>query len=352
MSHGDSLVLITGATGHIGFRALLDLLTLGYKVRAAVRSEAKANTILNNPLFKKSKFPSELLSFVVVPDLEQPHAYDEAVKGVNYVIHIASPITTGGEFTQEQYKAYFIAPAVKGALGMLEAAATSSSVKRVVITSSVVAQIEFGIFAGGMSEDQVFNSESRTPNDEGPYANEFQAYSASKTQSLNEVESWMATKKPSFDLVTIHPSFVEGRDDLALTAQSTITGTNAVLLGSALGKTAPHPMPGATVHNEDVARLHVEALRPDIPAGSYVAHSNTPAGTFTGTRWEETNQIIARLFPDAVKKGLFPNNGVQQSSPVHIDASKTEKAFGWKFQSYEKQVESVIGHYLELLPEA
>jgi nucleoside-diphosphate-sugar epimerase len=352
MAFGDSLVLITGATGHIGFRALLDLLTLGYKVRAAVRSEAKANTILNNPLFKRLKFPSELLSFVVVPDLEQPNAYDEAVKGVDYVIHFASPITTGGEFTQEQYQAYFIVPAVKGALGMLTSAASSPSVKRIVITSSVVAQIPFGIFSGGVAADQVFDSESRIPNDEGPYGNEFHAYSASKTQSLNEVEAWMAAKKPSFDLVTIHPSFVEGRDDLALTAKATIAGTNAVMLGAALGTSRPYPMPGSTVHNEDVARLHVEALRSEIPAGSYVAHSNNPAGTLNGTRWEDTNEIIARLFPDAIKKGLIPNNGVQSSVSIHIDTSKTEKTFGWKFQSYEKQVESVIGHYLELLPEA
>jgi len=111
-------------------------------------------------------------------------------------------------------------------------------------------------------------------------------------------------------------------------------------------------MPGVTVHNEDVARLHVEALKPSIPAGSYVAHSNSPLGTLDGTRWEDTTEIIARLFPDAVKKGLIPNNGEQASTLNHVDASKTEKTFGWKFQTYEKQVESVIGHYLELLPEA
>jgi nucleoside-diphosphate-sugar epimerase len=352
MSFGDSLVLITGATGHIGFRALLDLLELGYKVRAAVRSQAKANVILNNPVFKKSNFPSNLLSFTIVPDLEQPGAYDEAVQGVDYVIHIASPITTGGEFTQEQYKEYFIAPASRGTLGMLNSASKSPSVKRIVITSSIVAQIPFATFAGGMTEGQVFDAESRTPFDEGPYANEFQAYSASKTKALNDAEAWVAEKKPSFDLVHIHPSFVEGRDDLALTPEAAIAGTNAVLLAVVLGKKAEGPLPGTTVHNEDVARLHVEALRPEIPAGSYVAHSNSPHGTLSGTRWEEANEIVTRLFPDAIEKGLIRNDGEQKSSLDHIDASKTEKTFGWKLQTYEKQVESVVGHYLELLSQA
>ena len=34
---GEDLVLITGATGHLGFRVLLDALQHGYTIRAAVR---------------------------------------------------------------------------------------------------------------------------------------------------------------------------------------------------------------------------------------------------------------------------------------------------------------------------
>lgn len=349
MSNNAPLVLLTGSTGHIGFRTLLDLLVAGYKVRAAVRSEAKSQVILTNPLFKSYSFDSSLLSFTIVPDLEVPGAYNDAVKGVDYVIHIASPITTGGDFTQEQYKAFFIAPAVRGTLGMLNAAATSPSVKRLVITSSIVAQIPFFTFAGGMTDGQVFDAESRIPLDEGPYQNEFQAYSASKTAALNEAEAWVAKEKPSFDIVHIHPSFVEGRDDLAQTAEATITGTNALLLNLALGKKAAGPAPGATVHNEDVARLHVEALKPEIPAGSYIAHSNNPHGTLNGTNWQDASEIIGRLFPEAVKKGLVSVTGEQKSIVDHVDASKTERVFGWKLQSYEKQVESVVGHYIELL---
>jgi nucleoside-diphosphate-sugar epimerase len=349
MSHSNSLVLLTGGTGHLGFRTLLDLLTLGYKVRAAVRSDSKSQTILSNPLFKSQDFPSSQLSFIVVPDLQAPGAYNEAVKGVDYVIHIASPITTGGTFTQEQYNETFIAPAVNGTLGMLTSAATSPSVKRVVITSSVVAQIPFARFMAGMTDGEAYDEDSRTPFDEGPYHHEFQAYSASKAKALIESERWMAENRPGFDLVNIHPSFIEGRDDLKLTAKSTIEGTNALLLSIALGNKAASPMPGTTVHNEDVARLHVEALDPRIPAGSYIATSNNPYGSLNGTNWEETPAVISKLFPEALKKGLVSTEGEQKSILVHIDNSKTEKVFGWKFQDYESQVKSVVGHYLELL---
>jgi hypothetical protein len=34
---------------------------------------------------------------------------------------------------------------------------------------------------------------------------------------------------------------------------------------------------------------------------------------------------------------------------VHSNASETERTFGWKFQGFESQVSSVVGHYFELL---
>lgn len=342
----NGLVLITGATGHIGFRTLLDLLSAGYRARIAVRSEAKKGDILNNKKFKELKAPSSSYEFVIVPDLIAKGAYNEAVKGVDFIIHLASPITTGGSLTTEQYHEYFIDPAVKGTLSILEAAATSPSVKRVVITSSVVAIVPFLRFAGGnMKDDEVYNAESRIETDQGPYDNEFSAYSASKAAALNESEAWIKNNKPSFDLVNIHPSFVEGRNDLATSSKAAVSGTNAVVLGPVLGTKNPQPTPGTSVHVEDIARLHVEALKSSVPAGSYIGASEGLAGT----QWEKTNEIVARNFPEAIKKGLIPNDGHFPSLVNHIDASKTEKVFGWKLQNFESQVKSVVGHYIELL---
>jgi nucleoside-diphosphate-sugar epimerase len=346
-SSSSSLVLLTGATGHLGFRVLLDALAAGYRIRAAVRSEARAQVILSNPVFKAANFPSDQLQFVVVPDLSIPHAYDEAVKGVDYIIHIASPITTGENRTQEEYVKYFIEPAHQGTVGILESAATSSNVKRLVITSSVVAIARFGDLVQGITDRNVV-AEDRVPFDEGPYAAEFAAYAASKVKALNEAEDWVKANKPKFDIVHIHPSFIEGRDDLVLDAKNAGAGTNGIILRVAQGVQAEGPAPGVTVHNEDVARLHVESLNPKIPAGSYLAHSN-PAGTTNGSNWEDINEIVAKNFPDAVKSGVLPNNGSQKAIPNQFDSTKTEEVFGWKFQDFESQVKSVVGHYLELL---
>jgi nucleoside-diphosphate-sugar epimerase len=341
-----SLVLLTGATGHIGFRTLLDLFQSGYKVRIAVRSEAKEQVILSNPKFQELNIPSSSYEFVIVPDLMADGAYNEAVQGVDYVVHLASPITTGGNLTTEQYHEYFIQPAVKGTVGILTAAASAPSIKRVVITSSIVAIVPFLRFATtNMDDDEVYDAENRIPLDDGPYTNEFQAYSASKAAALNATEAWVAENKPAFDLVNIHPTFVEGRDDLVKTPKGAIAGTNALILGAALGNNNPIPMPGVSVHNEDVARLHVEALKPSIPAGSYIASS----GGLAGTQWERINDVVSRVFPDAVEKGILPNTGHVSSFVNHVDYSKTEKVFGWKLQDFESQVKSVVGQYIELV---
>src|ERR1700761_7600885 len=209
----SELVLITGATGHIGFKVLLDALNLGYRARLAVRSEAKEQTILTNPAFKALN-AADRVSFVIVPDLTVPGAYDEAVKGVDYIIHVASPITTGKEMTHEEYIKYFIEPAIHGTVGILESANKyAPSVKRIVITSSLVA---IKTFQGLIGQDNgaVGYANDRVPNDDGPYLNEFHAYSASKVASLNAADKWEKDNKPTFDIVYINPAFVEGRDAL------------------------------------------------------------------------------------------------------------------------------------------
>lgn len=85
------LVLITGATGHLGFRALVLALEAGYRVVATVRREEQAKKIYS----KHSILPyQDQLSFAVVKDITAPGAFKEAMQGVTYVIHIASPIAS------------------------------------------------------------------------------------------------------------------------------------------------------------------------------------------------------------------------------------------------------------------
>jgi nucleoside-diphosphate-sugar epimerase len=336
----SSLVLITGATGHVGFPVLVHALSAGYSVRAAVRSAEKAKTIRSHPLIKALN-PGSRLTFFIVPDLCKANAYDEAVRGVDYVIHIASPLMSNRIPPPDDQDAFFIKPAVRGTLNILEAAKKSRTVRRVVITSSITALIPFSEVNGSQRCSTWISPTDRIPFVPGPYANEFEAYAASKVAALHEAEAWMSTHNPNFDVVHLHPSFVEGRNDLALHTREVLKGTNAIVLSIALGKQFDHSTMGATVHLEDVARVHVQALDGLVPGNaSYILSQYT--------EWDEVTEIVSRNFPDAIKKGILPNSGSASTHPVFIDSSLAEEIFGFQHRGLEEQVKSVVGHYLEV----
>lgn len=79
-SNGLLTFLCIGATGFVGAWILKLLLEKGFNVRAAVRSQAKADYLRN--LLKDH---AEKLEFVFVEDITIPGAFDEAVKAVSSI---------------------------------------------------------------------------------------------------------------------------------------------------------------------------------------------------------------------------------------------------------------------------
>ncbi len=334
------LVLLTGGTGHVGFRTLVEALSRGYSVRAAVRSEAGISKIKA----PKSIQPYlEHLTFVIVPNIEQEDAFNDAVKGVDFIIHLASPIPfTKEPPTVEQYDSHIVQPAVKGTLNMLRAAKSySPTTRRIVITTSVVAQATFAEF---FSQDgTVYNEKSRVPTPNGPFDAIFPAYFASKAAALNATELWVKTEKPHFDVNHISPTFVIGKNELATTAEDAIMGSNGASFGHVLG-TNPGPTPSLSVHVDDIAKMHVLALSPKVPGNSlFIGVSDD-----SNTRWEDSFDIVQKYFSEAVKSGTFPLTGENPTLKVNFDNSWTKKTLGMEFVGYEDQVRSVAEHYLEL----
>ncbi len=73
------LFLISGGTELIGIKTIHLALQAGYSVRTAVRSQAKAEAILKTPTVKAINQGSRL-TFVIVPDILEDGAYNEAVQ--------------------------------------------------------------------------------------------------------------------------------------------------------------------------------------------------------------------------------------------------------------------------------
>jgi nucleoside-diphosphate-sugar epimerase len=275
-----------------------------------------------------------------VPDLAAPSAYDDAVQGANYIIHIASPLMADCGARKGQVESSFIDPAVRGTLAMLEAAKKTPSVRRVVITSSIVALVPLTRLNGTERCDEPVQPYDRVPFVPGPYENEFAAYAASKVAALAAAEEWIQTQNPNFDVIHLHPSFVLGRNDLATSTREALKGTNAIILGMTLGKKMG-PIASASVHNEDVARIHVQSLHDSVPGNqSYILSQRT--------QWENVRTIVQQEFPEAVESSILPNSGGAVTNELAVDATLTEETFGFSHLGLGEQVKSVLGHYLEL----
>lgn len=274
------------------------------------------------------------LSFVLVEDFEKDGAFDDAVRGVSYIVHIASPLSDqAGDAERE-----IIQPAIRGTLSILNSAHRESSVKRIVITSSALAVWSFS--------PHPFSANDIEPDPTGPYGDGFAAYAASKKLAYNRTRDWVHEKKPNFAVINIMPSFVFGRNELATTRAELMTGSNGILLGMALGgSNNPQGLPNSACHVDDVAKVHIQALSvPDVgPFRNFgVAWS---AGQW---QWDDIKEIARKHYPEAFEDGTFVSEGSIKSIEMAFDAHQTEKTLGFEFKSLETAIKDLVGQYIEL----
>jgi len=126
-------VLITGVTGYLGSHiTLLYLQDGGFNVRGTVRDTKNEKKL--EPLKKAFGDHYDKLELRAA-DLTDKASILAAAEGVDYIVHVASPFTF--KVLKDEEKE-MIRPAVDGTLAAMEAA-LQNKVKRIVITSSVVA---------------------------------------------------------------------------------------------------------------------------------------------------------------------------------------------------------------------
>ena len=200
------LVLVTGVNGFIGSHIANNLLRLGYKVRGTVRSADKAAWIKEA---MAERHPFAAFDAVVVPDVTVAGAWDEVVKGVEGIVHVAGDMSFGCDPNQ------IIPPMVNSVRNLLQAAAksTNPSVKRFVLTSSNQAVLnrafgkEFTIDKSMWNEPAIENA-WRPP----PYEPDrtWDVYSALKAQCEQEMWKFGRGEKPGFVINSVLPCFVIG----------------------------------------------------------------------------------------------------------------------------------------------
>lgn len=336
----SELVLLTGATGLIGFRVLVFCLRKGYRVRVALRVLAQKGHILSTPSVRDLGTETNL-TFVEIPDFSIPAAFDEALQDVDYVIHVAAPIASANPSSiGADLATHYLKPTTDAALHLLCSAQAHSTVKRIILTNSLAALIDYVT-----DTDETIHTESTRATHilQPPYRSPFEAYTAAKVSTLNLTEQWAASEKPAFDLVHIAPGHVFGPNELVTDLEELLqTGTNRIILVPVTGK-AYIMEPGVTVHLDDVAEAHVRALNPSTPGNRLYILSS---GGVLGTKLDDCFEIVARHFPEHVGRTLL-NNGSLPSSVFKVDASESARILGMDFIPYEQQVRDAVGYYLE-----
>jgi len=309
---GD-LVCVSGASGFIGTHVVETLLSHGYRVRAVVRDIKKEEGYSH---LKKLPQQTGQLEFAS----GEFGKFDDAVKGVDAVLHLASPYLYSSPDPQKE----IVDPAILGLTSMLEACAKSPSVKRVVITSSGGAVFSFPMTPNKVYGPSDWNTSSSVAN--GPYF-----YS----KKMAEEAGWNFWKehKSLFDLVVVNPVLVLGPPH-----SSNLNASQEMFKKIFLGESKPNPGGVALTDVRDVAKAHIIALENPNAVGKRLLCA-------TGvTTWVNIANLMKQFYPQ------YPvSTGTEGEPPTwSVDTSDLKSMGMSSFISVETMVKDTFGALIQL----
>ncbi|WVQ81865.1 hypothetical protein IAT38_003992 [Cryptococcus sp. DSM 104549] len=327
ITKGD-LILVTGPSGYIASHTAKEFLQQGFRVRGTVRSAEKGDYL------KKLFEGLGEFEYAIVEDITKDGVFDEAVKGVDAVAHLASPFYFLGVKDPQE----LIGPAVKGTTGVLKSIQKNNpNVKRVVITSSVAAIMNTNSRpAPVVYTEEDWNTES-VPHVEknGVNSNGNEAYKASKTLAEKAFWKFIEDEKPSWEGVTINPPLVLGEVIHQVEDPSKLNTSVALFWEWATGKKTEADLPaqsGNWVSVKDVALAHVRALTVPEAAGNRFI---VGAGPFAG---QDYCDVLHKRFPDIpnVPVGKPGTHDEIVKNANVFDGAKATKVLGVKYQTFEE----------------
>ena len=240
-------VFVSGGSGYIALHCISKLINKGFVVKTSLRSMDRKDEVIQ--AISKVVDCTDKIEFCEL-DLTKDEGWDDAIKGCDYVLHVASPLMLGFPKNPDD----IILPAVNG-LKRCIASAVKNKVKRFVMTSS------FAAIGSGSKTKTTFDDNDWTDLD-NPDLN---PYNISKTKAEMALWDYIESldKDQKIEVCTINPTVVIGPS-----LSHDVGGSNL-----AISKLLDGSMPFSAkfgidlVDVQDVADMHIEAMLNKDAAG-------------------------------------------------------------------------------------
>lgn len=340
-------VLVTGATGYVAGWLTRRLLEEGFTVHAAVRNPGMANQMTHIGRMRR-ELPGSIQFFQA--DLLELGSYARAMKGCRVVFHTASPLELAVRDPQRE----LIDPAVLGTRNVLESVNATDSVRRVVLTSSVVAacgdNADIAKLPGRVLNEEAWNTTS-TP--------KHQPYPYSKAQA--ERIAWeIAETQDRWRLVTVNPGLVLGP---CVTDYIPDAYSFSLIKKFADGtlKTGVPPYEIGIVDVRDVAEAHLRAGFLPGAEGRHIIFSDVrrfiDISALLHAQFKSHRPFPHRVLPKSLLWLVGPRVDQAFTRPVvrknmkhpwRADNSKSRQSLGMQYRAVEQAVTDMFSQMIEL----
>ncbi|RZL81137.1 MAG: NAD-dependent epimerase/dehydratase family protein [Rhodococcus sp. (in: high G+C Gram-positive bacteria)] len=325
------LVLVTGGSGYVAGWCIVELLRRGYDVRTTVRNSDKENEV-QAAVSGAVDFDPGRLTFAVA-DLTSDAGWDDAVDGVDYVLHVASPLGISASVAED----LLIASARDGALRVLRAA-TVAKVRRVVMTSAANAASPSSYATDGVTDEELWTD----PDDPTliPYR---------RSKTLAERSAWDFVREQDgvTELTTVLPGAVFGP---VLTSSN--LGSVAIIQRMISGRMRGVPRIGLEIVDvRDLADIHIRAMTSPAAAGERFLATGEfrwmreMADVLHSGLGERGRRVRTRQLPDFVVRltARYLDPSLREITPAlgrrnRHSTDKAQRVLGWEPRSPDQTV--------------